>query len=272
MTRAVPPPPPLTLHLHLHLPSPSPIDASAAPPPCCRPPSIVHRPWPTLAQATPAAAAAAEESSEEEDTEESSIGSEEEEEEREPPVAGEFDDGTQWGKYNTMYDDDVDLGAMELADVDGPSTDVVMSCRMSDAHILQITEYFRSIKVGVGMGMGVGVICVQQRLMGSACALYWFDLCVCGGGGTKAQDCKAPLPSFLTLPPVFATPMQPRIGYRGVGVHDIIGSIGWRTPLGPLRQELYQLVRVSDSTMFKFKVRSPPSAVAWSGICTHGCR
>ena len=37
-------------------------------------------------------------------------------------------------------------------------------------------------------------------------------------------------------------------------MHDVIRAIGWRDPVGPIRQELYQLVRVSDNTLFKFKV------------------
>jgi hypothetical protein len=103
-------------------------------------------PW--QAAPAPAPPPAEESETEEEDTEESSVGSEEEED-REPVEAGEFDDGTQWGKYTTMYDDDVDLGSLELADVDGPSTEVVMACRLTDANIVQVTEFFRSIKVCV---------------------------------------------------------------------------------------------------------------------------
>ena len=55
-------------------------------------------------------------------------------------------------------------------------------------------------------------------------------------------------------------------------MHDVIRAIGWRDPVGPIRQELYQLVRVSDNTLFKFKVTSCFSAalrelplVVWSG-------
>lgn len=45
------------------------------------------------------------------------------------PVPGEFDDGTEWGKYTTVYEDDIDADKMEIADLDGPQTDVVNVCR-----------------------------------------------------------------------------------------------------------------------------------------------
>ena len=64
-----------------------------------------------------------------------------------PDYEGEFDDGTQWGKYTTVYDDTVDVSKMDLADVDGPSTDVVNSVRFTDAQILSITDFYRSLKV-----------------------------------------------------------------------------------------------------------------------------
>lgn len=49
--------------------------------------------------------------------------------------------------------------------------------------------------------------------------------------------------------------MQPRLGTKGVGVHQVMQMIGWKHPLGPLRRELYQLVRVPEDTLFKFKVK-----------------
>ena len=50
--------------------------------------------------------------------------------------------------------------------------------------------------------------------------------------------------------------LQPKVGAKGVGVHQVIKMIGWQHSLGPLRREMYQLVRVSEDTLFKFKVRS----------------
>ena len=63
------------------------------------------------------------------------------------PVPGEFDDGTEWGKYSTIYDDAINPDTMEVVDLDGPQTDVVNCCRLTDAQILQATEFFRSLKV-----------------------------------------------------------------------------------------------------------------------------
>jgi hypothetical protein len=62
-------------------------------------------------------------------------------------VPGEFDDGTEWGKYTTLYEDDINPDKMEVVDLDGPQTDVVNCCRFTDAQILQVTEFFRSLKV-----------------------------------------------------------------------------------------------------------------------------
>jgi hypothetical protein len=49
--------------------------------------------------------------------------------------------------------------------------------------------------------------------------------------------------------------LQPAMGAKGVGIHTLFKLLNWTTPLGPLRRELYQLVRVPEDSLFKFKVR-----------------
>jgi hypothetical protein len=129
----------------------------------------MSRPVNAFPSQTPAAAPAPAEESEEEDTEESS---EDDDDDdilgRDTAVENEFEDGTNWGKYTTLYDDVVDQSKMDLADVDGPSTEVVASCRLTDAQILQVTDFFRSLKV---KGLCVRWVLVACCLLLVACCL-----------------------------------------------------------------------------------------------------
>lgn len=48
---------------------------------------------------------------------------------------------------------------------------------------------------------------------------------------------------------------QPAAGMRAAGVHQVMKSVGWNSSLGPLRRELYQLIRIPEDSLLKFKVR-----------------
>jgi hypothetical protein len=94
------------------------------------------------------------------------------------PVPGEFDDGTEWGKYTTVFDDDMDPDKMEVVDLDGPQTDVVHVCRFTDAQVLQMTDFFRALKVSATT-IAERLQCVDWLTHSVSGVLVCVCVCVC---------------------------------------------------------------------------------------------